>query len=155
MKYTKNEGIRGAWVKGKDLIPGTKAKLVSETTPQQSQFQNKDGSMKMRDVVKIRFENSDSPLNISLNRATINALIDAFGDDSKNWINKILTVATEKVMVAGKRVTAVYLIPEGYTMEEDENGYMVIFDPKKEKETTAPDEIDEVNENIQADDIPF
>jgi hypothetical protein len=37
-----------------------------------------------------------------------------------------LTVHTEKVAVAGKRVTALYLVPEGFEVGEDNEGYVQI-----------------------------
>ena len=153
-KYSKNTFLGGAWVKGKDIISGTRCKLVSEANPQPSQFEDKEGKPKVQDVAKIRFEDKSDPLNISLNRATINGLVDAFGEDSKDWIGRTLTVVTEKVLVAGKRVTAVYLLPEGYEAQEDENGYMVIVNPKKESIVADP-EIESVNTELAAEEIPF
>src|SRR6267142_1428773 len=95
--YQKRSGIQGKWVKGSEVKSGTKCTLVSETSPQPSQFKNKDGSMKMQDVAKVHFEGSTETLNISINSATLNALIDAFGEDSKKWLKKVLTSETEKV----------------------------------------------------------
>src|SRR3990167_5565974 len=139
-QYQKSVNVSGAWAKGSDLTSGSKAKMVSETNPQASQFLNKDGSMKTQDVCKIRFEGKPEPLNISLNRATINALVDAFGEDSKNWMGQVLVVETEKMRVAGKAVTATYLIPDGYERIDDENGYAVIVKSGSKVET-APDDM--------------
>src|SRR3990167_4118054 len=113
-KYTKNVSMGGAWAKGSEIQSGTRAKIVSETNPIPSSFLNKDGSAKTQDVCKVRFESLPEALNVSLNRATINALVDAFGEDSIKWQNKVLIVETERVRVAGKAVTALYLIPDGY-----------------------------------------
>lgn len=137
MKYQKQVSVSGAWVKAADLKTGTRAKLVSETNPQPSSFLNKDGSPKTQDVAKIRIEGVTEPLNISLNRATINALVDAFGEDSAAWQGHTLTVETEKVRVAGKSVTALYLLPEGYVKTDDDNGYAVIV-KKEAAATTEP-----------------
>lgn len=148
MKYSKQNFVGGAWVKGAELANGVKCQIVSETQPQASKFQNKDGSVKMQDVAKIRFQGLNDVLNINLNRATINGLVDAFGDDSKDWMGKTLTVATEKVQVAGKRVTAVYLLPEGYEVLEDEAGYVIIVNPNKESVPVG-------EETVNVEDIPF
>lgn len=118
--------IDGSWVKAADLKTGMRAKIVSETNPVPSQFQNKDGSVKNQDVCQIKFEGFNEVSKIALNRATINGLIDAFGEDSKDWMNKVLAVETEKMRVAGRAVIAVYLIAEGYHREDDANGYAVI-----------------------------
>lgn len=156
MKYQKQVSVAGKWVKASEIQSGVRAKLITEATPTPSQFKDEDGEIKMQDVSKIRFENIPEAMNISLNRATMNGLIDAFGDDSKNWINKYLTAHTEKMIVGGRRVTALYLIPEGFEISEDENGYMVI----KRKDSLMADEkkderVDPNEESIRAEDIPF
>lgn len=150
MKYTKQVSLGGAWVKAADLKSGTKAKLVSETVSQPSTFLNKDGSPKTQDVAKLRIEGVQEPLNCSLNRATINALVDAFGEDSKDWQGHVLTVETEKVRVAGKSVVALYLVPDGYIKRDDANGYAVITKKDLPVPEGQPNEI-----QISNDDLPF
>ena len=152
MRYQKSNFVGGSWVKGSEVVSGSKVKIVSETEPQPSKFTNKDGSVKMQDVAKVRFQGADEAKNMNLNRATINGLVDAFGEDSKKWIGQILTAETLKMMVAGKMQTAVYLLPESYELKEDEGGYMIIINPAKETVQVAPsDGLDEVN----PEDIPF
>lgn len=140
----------GAWAKADDLRSGMKAKIVSETRPQESSFLDKNGNAKTQDVAKVRFEGIDEQLNVSLNRATINGLIQAFGEDSIQWQNHPLNVETEKIRVAGKAVTALYLIPEGFKRTDDENGYAVIV-----KIGTTDDEQTQSNNEINPEDIPF
>jgi hypothetical protein len=65
-----------------------------------------------------------SPLKLSFNRATINALVKAFGRSSKDWQGNELTVEVDKLR--GKKFP-LYLIPEGYKRVVDENGYSVIL----------------------------
>jgi hypothetical protein len=125
-QYQKTISIQGSWAKASEIESGITAKIVSETNPQPSQFLNKDGSIKTQDVAKVSFKGFPEAMNVSLNRTTINGLVDAFGEDSKNWMNKNLRVETEKVRVAGKAVVALYLIPEGYEKRDDESGYAVI-----------------------------
>ena len=143
--YKKNISLSGKWVKAQELVNVKKAKIVSETTPQPSQFLNKDGSIKNQDVCRVQFEGMSEPLNVSLNRATINGLVDAFGEDSRDWQGKYLSVETEKVRVAGKSVTALYLIPEGYEKVDDDNGYAMIIKEGSIAESVPP--IDEPEES--------
>jgi hypothetical protein len=145
-KYSKTQSIAGAWVKGSEVLSGSRCKLVSETNPMPSQFQNKDGSVKMQDVAKIQFSGEAEPKNISLNRATINGLVDAYGEDSADWQEHILILETEKVRVAGKAVTAIYLVPEGYERVDDENGYTVIV--KKGTKVGAPEELPSIDNDF-------
>lgn len=142
--------LGGAWVKAAEVKSGSKAKIVSETISQPSTFLNKDGSPKTQDVAKLRIEGVSEPLNVSLNRATINALVDAFGEDSVGWQGHTLTIETEKVRVAGKSVTALYLVPEGYVKTDDANGYAVIA-----KKDAVGETVPEAQGEVNVEDIPF
>ncbi len=155
-KYQKTSFTHGAWVKAGEVEGGTVARIVSETTPQPSQFLNKDGSVKNQDVAKVLFGRDVEPLNVNLNRTTINGLISAFGEESNDWKNKLLRVETEKARVAGKAVIALYLIPEGYKKTDDENGFAIIV-PKDETSKTNKEEIPVIEEDeIDSQDIiPF
>jgi hypothetical protein len=136
--YQKREGAKGAWLKAKELVSGTKAILVSETNPVESVF---DGKTRTQNVSKIKVNGFKEVYNVSLNQTTINSLVDAFGGDSKGWMNKSLTIQTEKVMVAGRRVVSLYLVPEGYEVKEDDNGYLVIAKMGEEITTLNPSDI--------------
>src|ERR1700754_1139409 len=149
-KYTKNVSLGGKWAKGSELIDVNKAKIVSETNPIPSSFLNKDGSTKMQDVCKVQFQGLPEPLNVSLNRATINGLVDAFGEDSADWQGHYLTVETEKVRVAGKSVTALYLIPEGYEEVDDEDGYAMIT-----REGSIAESVPPINDDTMPEELPF
>jgi len=142
MQFTKERG--GAWAKAADIKSGTMCKIVDEATKAVSQFTNDDGTPKYQTVAKVRFEGGQDALNVSLNRATIYGLIDAFGEESKGWIGKPLTAQTEKITVAGKRVTVLYLVPEGFEVGEDEAGYVVI--QRVGDEATAQEAIEEEKE---------
>jgi len=148
-RYTKQNFVGGAWIKKAEVVSGTKGKLVSETEPQPSNFKNQKGGVQMQDVAKIRLDGATEAVNISLNRATISGLVDAFGEDSKDWIGKELTVITERSTYGGKRGYSIWLLADGYEMKEDENGYLIIVNPKKESIS-----VDE-GESEVVDEIPF
>ena len=144
MKYQKQVSLGGAWVKGSEVVSGSRCKLMSATERMPSQFKDeKTGEPKFQDVAKVLFSGDSETKNISLNRATINGLVDAFGEDSEQWQDKVLTAETEKVVVGGKRQTALYLIAEGYEKTEDDNGYVVIV--KKGTQVGAPEELPDIN----------
>lgn len=146
-KYQK-QITQGKWAKASELVGGMRAKIVSETNPSPSSFLNKDGSPKVQDVCKIQFEGLPEPMNVSLNRATINGLVDAFGEDSKVWMGHPLIVETEKMRVAGKAVVALYLIPEGFRRIDDENGYALIIRAGEQDEPEIGGHINDVGENM-------
>ena len=141
--YQKLTGAQGPWIKNSEVKDGSRAKLVSETEP-------KEGKYGMRDVSKIRLENDSEPKNVNINKPSINALVGAFGEDSKNWVNKYLTLKTMRMSVAGRMVTALYLISEGYELTEDAGGYLVIV-----KSGQPAPELDPNEPEINVDEIPF
>lgn len=140
MKYTKSSGTFGKWARASEIVSGTKVKLTTETAPQASEFGTQD-------VAKARFQGTQEDVNVRLNKTTVNGLIDAFGDDSKDWIGKVLTAQTEKALVGGKRVAILYLVPEGYELKDTSDGFVTIG--KIGGEETPKEEV------INAEDIPF
>jgi hypothetical protein len=118
-RYTKSSGAQGAWVDKAAVKNGTRAKIVSETEPQEGQFGKQN-------VCKVRFEGAPDVVNVNLNQTTINALVEAFGEDSASWQGNVLTTQVEPSVIGGKRVKVLYLIPAGYVLGEDENSYIVI-----------------------------
>lgn len=121
-------GTSGAWAKASEIESGTKVKLITEAIVQVSDFGPQT-------VVKARFQGQDEAMNVRLNKPTVNGLIDAFGKDSKSWIGNVLTAHTEKALVSGKRVTILYLIPEGSELSETGEGFLTIT---KKLKMTAP-----------------
>ena len=120
------------------------------------------GTKKGRETLKRVLELSeglDDVLNVSLNRATINGLVDSFGEDSKDWQNNYLTAETEKVRVAGVARVALYLVPEGYEKQDDENGYAVIVKKGTNSEIVKDENIPVINPEEEGEvnlkDIPF
>lgn len=125
-RYSKQVSMGGKWAKGSELEDVKRARITNEVEPTESAYKSDDGKTKWQHVARVKFEGINDPLNLNLNRATLNALVDAFGEESAEWIDKPLSVETEKMRVAGKAVTAVYLIPDGYKRIDDENGYALI-----------------------------
>ncbi len=162
-EFTKERA--GKWAKAAEIKSGSRAKILDEATRSVSSFKNPDGSEKMQTVARVRFEGVDEPLNVNLNRATIYGLIDAFGTESKGWVGHALTAHTEKTTVAGKRVTVLYLLANGFVVGESEDGYVVITRRDSETEqpptpTRAPNNEgnsfeDFKGPDIQPSDLPF
>ena len=151
MIYKKQTAIGGKWAKASELTDVKRAKIVGETETQEG------GKYGPRDVAKVRFEGLKEPLNTNINRASINALIDAYGEDSKNWMNKILSVETKEGIVSGRECTFLFLIPEGYERTKDKGGYVVIqkIGGKEKVEETDLDEANEEPEVDNFEDNPF
>ena len=151
--YEKSSGVGGKWVDAEKIVEGTKCKLVAETKPRESAYKDENGNKKIQNVSKIVFATDPSEeLNVNVNLPTINALVDAFGSDSNDWINKKLSAIPKDLVIAGKAVTALYLIPDGYKLTKDENKYLVIVKIGEDVKTVPLDP--EMND-IKAEEIPF
>lgn len=154
MKFTASTGSNGKWLDKKSLKNGDVIKLVTEAI-------EIDGLNGKQIVAKARVKGKEGEAeNVSINKPSKNALIEAFGADSKEWVNKHLTVNVEKTNVGGKRGIALYLIPEGYAVTEDGEGFIIVarqeakypnsFTSAKEQST-----VEYPSEDIDPSDIPF
>lgn len=152
--YSKVTGTQGAFLDKKALVNGQKAKLVSECVPTERDY---EGKPQTQHIAKLQVQGDVAgPKNVSLNNATRNGLIDAFGNDSKNWMGHVLTVHAEKTSIGGKRVIVLYLLPDGYEVGEDEGGYIVITKKGASKiEAATEPAIEYPEEDINPEDIPF
>jgi len=155
IKYQRQSTISGAFVKGSDLAGIKKAILISEATTQPSQFLDKNGNAKTQDIAKVRFEGLDEVYNISLNKATLNGLIEAFGDDSKDWVEQPLSVETEKMRVGGVARVGIYLIPQGFEKIDNADGFAEIVKKGLEKRLNQPeDDIPVIDDSEEGDSMP-
>jgi hypothetical protein len=128
MRVTKSSG-GGAWLKKEDLKNGDVIKLVTEA----AEVEGQNGPQL---VAKCRVKGWEGEaMNLAINATSRNALIDAFGDDTKNWVNQPLTAAVERGIFAGKRGIMLNLVPEGFEITEDSGGFIVIT--RKGAQTTS------------------
>lgn len=149
-KINRTGGAGGAWLDKSQLNNGDVLKLVSEAMEIESQH----GPQL---VAKCRVKgHAGEAVNVAINGASRNALIDAFGDDSKLWVDKLLTVDVEKGTNGGKRTYTLRLVPEGFSIETDSEGYVVITrDPVDRDSAVAPYPAKSADTEITPEDIPF
>jgi len=146
--YKKNVFVGGKWAKKSELLEaGVKtAKIVSETNPELGNYPDDKGQKQDQDVCKVQFAGQPEALKVALNRATINALVEAFGEDSTKWQGQELEVAIDKL--PGKKFP-LYLIPKGFRRKEDEAGWTVIVKEDYDQRLPQSDEED-VNGELMA-----
>lgn len=126
----RTSSVQGKWLDKKEVENGDKVKIVSEATQQV----NPQGGFQLVAKVSVKSKTTE-PVNVSINGPSKNALIDAFGEDSQMWVNKVVTAAIEKVVVGGKRGIALYLIPDGMVLKESDDGFLYIGHPESESGT--------------------
>jgi hypothetical protein len=148
MKITVNT-VGGQWLDKKGLKGGELAKLKTEAVWS-------EGQNGQQLVAKIRIKGQEEDRNVALNKPTQAALVSAFGDDSLNWVDKLLTVQVESGIFAGKRGVMLNLVPEGYVVAEDAAGFIIIR-PKVEPPSVVARATPPTGEDYEPnpDDIPF
>lgn len=119
MKVTRTSGSGGAWLKKAEFKSGDGLKIASEA----GLVEGQNGTQL---VVKVNQRGSTEALNVAINTPSKNALIEAFGDDTKDWVGKVVTGVTEKAIIAGKRSIILYFVPEGFELKETDDGFMTI-----------------------------
>jgi hypothetical protein len=99
-------------------------------------------------------DNGVAELLMSFNQTSINALIDEWGTESQNWVDKKVLIHAIKQNVAGKFIDVYYIAPDGYVMGE--NGFEK---EGSQPDLTADDEIpvieQESDDDIKVEDIPI
>lgn len=82
---------------------------------------------------------------ISFNQTSLNNLVDAFGDDSEDWVNKKVKVFLVKQMVSGTLRNIAYFAGEDWEMTD-----------KGFRQTSVLDDIPVIEpDDIKLEDIPF
>ena len=142
MKYTKRESL-GQWLKkGEDFKDGDMVEIANEGKQTEGQY----GA---QDVFLLKLRNGTEG-NTNFNQTTINNLIDAFGEDSINWIGKKVKVMMIKQNVQGKIVSVYYFLHPD-TILDDESGQFIILKGDKKGEDNIPViEAEEEDPNAQA-----
>jgi len=132
MKFNKKESVSGTYAKkGQDINDGDFITINSAGKIVEGQF----GSQNVFEIKTAKGE-----FLMSFNQTSINSLVDAFGEESENWIGKKVAVHSIKQNVAGKFINVYYVAPEGYEMGE--NGFEKII-----KGTTAEEEVPIIGED--------
>lgn len=150
MKINISTGVGGAWIDKKNIKTGDVIKLTTEAQEVDSQQGGKQV------VAKALVKGGESEAkNVAINKPSQRALVEAYGYETADWVGRHLTAHVERTMMAGRRGIALYLLPEGFEVTEDEGGYVVVrpvgFSKNIETTSVADMDFSEVN----ADDIPF
>lgn len=141
----------GGWIDKKNLTNNDVIKLVTEAVEM-------EGQNGKQIVAKALVKGGEpDPKNIAINRPSMAALIDAFGKESKSWMNHPLGVYTEATRIGGKAGVSLYLIPEGYEAGNDKQGYLVVTRKgnKVEVQSVADMDFSSKEDEINPEAIPF
>ena len=133
MKVTKKTSISGEWAKAKvDIDEGDLVKVLNEGEIVSGDFGD-------RSVFKVETKKGEKLL--SFNQSTINYLIDAFGEETKEWIGKEVKVWITRSMIGDKMRNVVYLTAPDWVETEDGFG-----SPLQDEVPTIEEDIPEIEE---------
>lgn len=65
---------------------------------------------------KIKTRNGER--KVAFNQKTLNVLIEEFGDETENWINKDVRVLLKKDVIANKKVVIPYFVVDGWSLDD-------------------------------------
>lgn len=111
MKYQKKVSVGVFAKKGVDINDKDIITIANEGKKVEGQF----GS---QDVFFVKLKNGEEK-NINVNQTSLNGLIDAFGEDSMQWIGKQVKVWLITQNVAGKFVKVLYISHPNAELTQD------------------------------------
>jgi hypothetical protein len=102
MKFTKKESIGSFLKKGDDIKNGDTLIILDEG-------KKIEGEYGLQNVFTVKTVDGKEG-NVTFNQTSINNLIDGYGDDSKEWINKDIKTEVIKQNVQGKLTNVYYFL---------------------------------------------
>lgn len=111
MEYQKKVSVGQFAKKGEDYKDGDIVTIRDEGKQVEGQYG-------IQNVFSVKLANGDEK-NMSLNQTSINNLIDAYGSNSKNWVDKKVKVWLILQSVSGKMVKVTYLSHPNAEISED------------------------------------
>ncbi len=92
-----------------DIKNGDVVKILDSGNTEMGQFGEQHN-------FKIKTRNGEK--KIAFNQKTINVLVEEFGEETENWINKDVNVLLKKDTIAGKKVIIPYFITEDWQLDD-------------------------------------
>lgn len=129
--YKKRVNLGAFLKKGEDFKDGDMVEITSEGKQLEGQFGTQD-------IFVIKLSDGKEG-NVNFNSTSINNLIDAFGEDSKEWIGKKVKIWGILSNVQGKMIKVYYFAHPDTTL--DDKGVFVLSAGKvKDDDPTPPPE---------------
>jgi hypothetical protein len=117
-----------------DLKNGDIIKILDSGNIEPNQFGGESKNF------KIKTRNGEKKM--AFNQKSLNVLIEEFGDETEEWINKNVSVILHKGVFAGKKGIACYFVTKGWGL--DEYGELVKEGNSSQEEDIDLDGLDEI-----------
>jgi hypothetical protein len=141
--YKKRVSVGQFLKKGEDFKDGDIIEIANEG-------KQIEGNFGTQDVFSIKLKDGKEG-NVNFNTTSMNNMIDAFGEDSKNWIGKKAKVWAILSNVQGKMIKVYYFAHPDAELNDEGTFYLPSSQPvKKIKDEDIP-----VIEEDEIKDVPF
>ena len=137
MRYTKQVSVGSFLEKGVDIIDGQIVTIVNEG-------KQVEGKFGMQDLLLVKTASKEG--NVAFNQTSINALIEAYGEESINWIGKSVKTWAILSNVQGKMIKVYYFTHPNADIDADGS---FTFIPTPKPSIVMP------NATLNTEDIPF
>ncbi len=140
MKIPTESSVEGKWGKaGTDIKDGERIQIKDAG-------QVLEGKFGEQFVFRVLTKKKEE-LNIAFNKTSRNNLARGYGQETDNWVDKVAKCYVVKQMVGDKLTTVLYLVPDGWEMNDDGE----VSNPNEE-----PNNDEMIKENNPfGDNIPF
>lgn len=125
-----------------DIQNGDKVKIIKEPVTEMGEYK---GVTKEQDVAIVETRNGEK--KVKFNPKSLNALLERYGDESKDWVGKEINVLTFKTMIGGEKCVVAYLVPDGWVLD-DFGDLIKSFDPTQEQVAEDISNVDYDRDNI-------
>lgn len=137
--YKKQVSVGSFLEKGTDIKDGDIITIANEG-------KQVEGKFGMQDLFLVKTSTKEG--NVSFNQTTINCLIDAYGEDAKNWVGKQAKVWAILSNVQGKMIKVYYFTHPQAVLDEEGGFNLPKIAPTQEAETAQTSE-------LTPEDLPF
>lgn len=149
--YKKQVSVGSFLEKGKDIKDGDIIQIANEG-------KQVEGKFGMQDLFLIKTKEGKEG-NVSFNQTSINCLVEAYGEESKNWIGKTAKIWAILSNVQGKMVKVYYFTHPNAELDETGGFALKGNNTAPSTQNTLKTPLNAVqtpeDEEITADEIPF
>jgi len=105
----------GKWLKASDLKPGDSVKILTEADWEESTYK---GEVHNQFVCEVDYKGEKRKLKLTM--ASCKEIAPVYGEDSKEWIGKMLNLESVKVMAGGGMKYSIFATPIGGVASDEE-----------------------------------
>lgn len=97
-----------------------------------------------KDSHEFKIETRNGTKKVALNQSSLNVLVDSFGDESSEWIDKKVNVILQKAVINNERRIKAFFVTEGWQLDD----YGALENPNNNPETGGDQTPDEAFDSI-------